>query len=344
MKRLLLLLMPAILCLGMGQPPQIYSESRPLMHTLWDFSLVARNQAEAHAAIEAAAAEVERLDKALAMWREDSELHAFNAKAGQGPQAVSPDLDRVLSLGQAVSELSGGASDCTVGPLVQLWHAHLEKGTLPSDAEVRAALAHMDYHELKREADGRWSAPAGTIVDLGSLAKGYAQDRAAVVLEARGLHAYLLNAGGQVYARGLKPGGQPWRVGIVHPRHEERMVAILSLHDQALSTSGDYEQSRLVKGRRYHHIIDPRTGRPTTNGTCSVSVLLPLSGTAAPGAGSWCDAMDTAGVVLGQEAGKAFFDRQHAAALLLKEDAPGHLIMDRSALWDPAVDVVLNEP
>jgi thiamine biosynthesis lipoprotein len=343
MKRILLAA-AAALSLGMAPAPQIFSESRPLMHTLWDFRVVARSQAEARAAVEAAAAEVERLDQALAMWREDSELHAFNAKTGQGPQAVSPDLDRVFSLGQAVSELSQGASDCTVGPLVQLWYEHLQKDRLPTDAQVHEALKHLNYRELTRGADGRWSAPAGTIVDLGSLAKGYAQDRAALILEARGLHAYLLNAGGQVYARGLKPGGQAWRVGIVHPRHEERMVCILSLSDQALSTSGDYEQSRLVQGRRYHHIIDPRTGRPTTNGTCSVSVLIPLKGAPDPGAGSWCDALDTAAMVLGQQAGKELLDRQKVAALLLKEDSPGHLVADKSALWDPAVDVVLNEP
>jgi thiamine biosynthesis lipoprotein len=343
MPRRLALLALVPLLFGMGKPPQVFTESRPLMHTLWDFSLVAHDEAQAHAAIDAAAAEVERLDHALAMWRPDSELAAFNAKLSQTPQQPSADLDRVILLGQQVSVLSHGASDSTVGPLVQLWYKHLQKGTLPSEAEVKKALRMVGYQRLVHEAGKGWSAPPGVLLDLGSLAKGYAQDRAAALLEARGFHAYLLNAGGQVYARGLKPGGQPWRVAIVHPRKEERSVAILSLSDQALSTSGDYEQSRLVKGRRYHHIIDPRTGRPTVNGTCSVSVILPIGKTPDPGAGSWCDALDTAAMVLGQEEGKKLLESQHASGILLRDKGNGELESLVTEDLQGKLDLVRNE-
>jgi thiamine biosynthesis lipoprotein len=343
MLRRLALLAFVPLLFGMSKPPQVFSESRPLMHTLWDFSIVAHDEAEAHAAVEAAAAEVERLDKALAMWRPDSELSAFNAKLGPVPQKPSPDLDRVIRLGQQVSEYSHGASDCTVGPLVQLWFDHLQKDTLPSDAEIQEALKKLDYKHVVEVPGQGWTAPPGTILDLGSLAKGYAQDRVAALLEAKGFHAYLLNAGGQVYARGQKPGGQPWRVAIVHPRKEDRSVAILSLSDQALSTSGDYEQSRLVKGRRYHHIIDPRTGRPTVNGTCSVSVILPIGKTPDPGAGSWCDALDTAAMVLGQVEGKKLLESQHAAGILLRDKGNGELESLVTDDLQGKIDLVLNE-
>jgi thiamine biosynthesis lipoprotein len=122
------------------------------------------------------------------------------------------------------------------------------------------------------------------------------------------------------------------------------MVTIVPLTDQALSTSGDYEQSRLVKGRRYHHIIDPRTGRPTTNGTCSVSVIIPLQSAAAPGAGSGCDALDTAAMVLGQQEGKDFLNGEHVAALLLKDEGQGRLSAVGTQAWDASLPLVLNEP
>src|SRR4051812_19316473 len=132
-------------------PSQVFKFDKPLMHTRWDFSLVAPQSEKAQSAFEAAAKEVERLDLALAMWRPESELAAFNAKAGQGPQKVSADLDAVLDLGQKVSELSGGASDCSVGPLVQLWYERLKTKALPTGAEIAKAKAFVDYRRLKRE-------------------------------------------------------------------------------------------------------------------------------------------------------------------------------------------------
>jgi thiamine biosynthesis lipoprotein len=247
-------------------------------------------------------------------------------------------------LGQQVSVLSRGASDCTVGPLVQLWYQALQKGGVPPASAIQRALKRVGYQRLLHEAGKGWTAPKGTMLDLGSLAKGYAQDRAAAIFEARGLRSYLMNAGGQVYARGKKPGGQPWSVGIVHPRQEGRVVTVLKLSDQALSTSGDYEQSRRVQGRRYHHIIDPRTGRPTVHGTCSVSVILPLKGAPAPGAGAWCDALDTAALVLGQAEGKALLEAQKASGILLRDDGKGRLESLLTADLETQLDLVLNEP
>lgn len=317
--RLALLLAAAACSLSLARPPRAFQYSRPLMHTVWDFTLVERDEARARAAFEAAAAEVERLDLALAMWRPDSELAAFNARAGQGPQAVSADLDAVLSLGLKAAELSRGASDPSVGPLVQLWYDSLRQGREPAPAALRAARSRVGYRRLRRHGDGRWSGDAGTRADLGSFAKGYAQDQAAALLLRHGIPAFLLNAGGQVYAKGRKPDGSPWKVGIQHPRDEGRVVAVVPLIDQAMATAGDYEQSRTLKGRRYHHILDPRTGAPTAHGTCSVTVILPLAEAPAPGAGAWCDALDTAALVLGQADGAALLEGFGAQGLLLRE-------------------------
>ncbi len=114
------LILGALLGQGCARPQAVFSFEKPLMHTLWDFSVVAGSRQEAQKAVDLAGNEIERLDQVLAMWRPESELAAFNAKAGQGPVHVSADLDSELDMGQKVSELSQGASDCTVGPLVQL--------------------------------------------------------------------------------------------------------------------------------------------------------------------------------------------------------------------------------
>lgn len=320
-------LIAALLLLGAcaRQPLQVFKFDKPLMHTRWDFSLVALQSEKAQKAFEAAAKEVERLDLALAMWRPESELAAFNAKAGQGAQEVSADLDAVLSLGEMVSELSGGASDCSVGPLVQLWYERLKKNALPSQAEIAAAKAFVGYRRLKREGPRLWSSAAGTRIDLGSLAKGYAQDAAAKILRAHGVKSFLINAGGQVYAAGHKPSGEKWQVGVINPRAADKLVAIVPLEDQGMSTSGDYEQGSIIHGRRYHHIIDPKTGWPVTNGTCSVTVILPFSGAEAPGAGSWCDALDTAALVLGMRDGKKLLESRKASGILIHQGPAGAL-------------------
>jgi thiamine biosynthesis lipoprotein len=321
-----------LLALGLAAcrpaPQQLYKFDRPLMHTRWDFSVVAPSQAEAQGAFEEAASEVERLDKALAMWRPDSELAAFNAQAGKGPQKVSPELDEIMQLGQKTSVLSNGASDCSVGPLVQLWYDSLKAQRLPAPAALAEALKHVDYRRVTRTADGLWSEEAGMRYDLGSFAKGYVQDKVAAVFRRHGIKNFLMNAGGQVYAAGLKPDGSKWSVGILNPRNSQKMVAIMQLADQSMSTSGDYEQFTIIKGKRYHHIMDPHTGWPVTNGVASVTVLFPIVGTEAPGSGSWCDALDTAALVSGMQKGKALLQSRGASGVLIHEGADGRLDAD----------------
>lgn len=325
MRRLARLLPLLALAACSQAPQQVFKFDKPLMHTRWDFSLCASSEGRAKAAFGEAAAEVERLDKVLAMWQPQSELALFNAKAGQGPQKVSDDLDAVLALGQAASEISSGASDSTVGPLVQLWYDSLKKGGLPLKAAIDAALTHVDWHRLRREGKLLWSTPAGTRIDLGSVAKGYAQDKAAAILRRRGVKSFLMNAGGQVYAAGHKPDGSKWSVGVINPRDAKKLVTVMQLEDQGMSTSGDYEQGSFVKGKRYHHIIDPHTGWPVANGVCSVTVIFPLQGAKAPGAGSWCDALDTAALVMGMQKGRAMLEAQKASAILIHE-GKGHTL------------------
>ncbi len=168
---------------------------------------------------------------------------------------------------------------------------------------------------MRKEGPQSWSEPKGFVTDLGSLAKGYAQDRAAAILRAQGFKNFLINAGGQVYAAGRKPGGGKWRVGILNPRQQGSLLGSMELEDQGMSTSGDYEQATLIHGKRYHHILDPSTGWPSQSGVASSTVIINFKDYPYPG--GWADSLDTAALVLGPVKGKALLESQGVGGVLV---------------------------
>jgi len=270
---LMLLALASLSCSG---PQALFTFERELMHTGWSFSIVASDETRAKLLVDEAAQQVNELDEMLAMWRPESELAKLNSHAGQGPQPVSQHLANALYLAIQARDATGEAEEPAVGHLVQLWYDALKKKTTPSAKAISEARKAMGPGAVTLEIKGkeaRVTLVADARLDLGSVAKGYAQDVIAGFFRARGVRNFLMNAGGQVYASGTKPGGEKWRVGIMHPR-ENKVAAMIELSDQIMSTSGDYEQYTQVKGRRYHHIIDPKTGYPTTNGVASATVVL----------------------------------------------------------------------
>jgi FAD:protein FMN transferase len=353
MKRLLWLwpLLGACALLPPAPPPRVHHLQATLMHTQWDFQVPARSAADAERWVAQAAELVEALDQRLAMWRPESELSAFNASAGSGRSVtVSADLDACLRVMAQMHEASQGALDPTVGPLTQAWWQARQDGRLLGSAELKGLLARRDARALRRSQpwdpgaqphQAAWSLDRqGMRVDLGAVAKGHAQDRVAALFTSLGLRAFLINAGGQVYARGRKPDGSPWRVGIEHPRHPDRVAAILELEDACLSTSGDYTQVTLIQGRRVHHILDPRDGH-SVRGMASASALLRFKpGDIAPGAHS--DAASTAAFVLGGAQGLAFLKDQGMEGLLISEEGQSLTALRSSGLQE--LNVVLNEP
>jgi thiamine biosynthesis lipoprotein len=253
----------------------VLSETRPVFASLATVTVVAADAARARAGIEAAFAELDRVDWSMNEWRPDSPLSALNAAAGKGWVALPGDLCDALAAAKAGAARTGGRFDPTWAALSDLWRFD-GTGTVPSDAAVRARCALVDHRALSlrpRAAGGCEArlAREGMRVGLGGLAKGWALDAAARALRALGLPDFLLQAGGDLYAAGSR-GGVPWRVGIRDPRDAARTVAALDVSDRAFSTSGDDQHFFERGGRRYHHVIDPRTCRPAT-GARSVTVL-----------------------------------------------------------------------
>jgi FAD:protein FMN transferase len=261
-----------------------------------------------------------RINGLMSTWDPDSELSRFNRSASLDPFPVSPETFDVLRWALDLAALTGGALDVTVAPLVAAW------GFGPDGA--RAAPPSPDEIARLREATGAGSieldAAAGTVrrtrpgvrVDLSALAPGYAVDRLWTELTRRGLTDFLVDVGGELRTRGCNDAGEPWQIAIERPLAGERAIQhLVSISDLAIATSGDYQRYREVDGRRVTHIVDPRTGWPIDHRLASVTVIDALAVRA--------DALATALLVLGTEAGMALSESQKLAALFIERTDGG---------------------
>jgi FAD:protein FMN transferase len=250
------------------------------------------------AAIARAVAEIRRLEALMSEWRSDSEIGRMNAAPGEWVP-VSPETLDVLQKSLWASNVSNGVFDITFQAMSGLWKfggAMDAAPKPPTRAQVASAKKLVDFRKIELDAaERRVRIGAGQSVGLGGIAKGYIVDRAARVLKDAGLRAFLVQAGGDLYGAGHKPDGSRWVSGIQDPRGAQgQFFATLELEDHAFSTAGDYARSFVSGGKRYHHIIDPRTGYPAT--ACrSVTVWAPDAFVA--------DAVDDAVFILGPKLG-----------------------------------------
>lgn len=269
------------------------------------------------AALESAAQRVLELDDRLSVFKPESDVARLNEAAGARPVSIGEDAMRLLSAGRRFSMETAGAFSITTRPLTALWNAHKKLGTVPDEDEIGAACALLGDAELiLNEAAGTAMLPRyGQAVDLGAIAKGYAADEVLRILRECGVENALINLGGTVAVLGEKR----W-VGIQHP---DRCAGIpmgrLAVENGAVVTSGDYERYYVVDGVRYHHILDPRTGRPARANLRSVT----LAGLCA----MELDALSTAVFVLGAEEG-ARIARAHGYGLVLVTEAMDVLCSD----------------
>ncbi|MFN7934161.1 MAG: FAD:protein FMN transferase [Bryobacteraceae bacterium] len=254
------------------EPEHSLKVQRPLMGTVWGMEVMHRGPAEAaQRAIDGAFAELERIDRLMSEWKPDSPISQVNQAAGKQPVEVPEELRALLERSVRFSELSHGAFDVTWRGMGRIWHFD-DSFTVPTKAEVEKARRNVDYRAMRIEGNRIFLPRPEMSIGLGGIAKGYAVDRAAAVLEKAGFHDYLVDGGGDIRVSGKKH-GQPWSLGIQHPREPRgTLIGRVRLTSGVLVSSGDYERFRMVDGVRYHHIIDVRTGYPAM--ACqSVSVI-----------------------------------------------------------------------
>lgn len=240
----------------------IFQEQRSLMGTVWNIEVPenGRSAEDARNAVAAAYQELVRIDALMSEWRPESPISRVDAAAGDHAVEVPAELRELIERSIVYSEKTQGTFDITWRGMGRIWHFD-DTFAVPSAAVVAKARKNIDYRKIQIGGN-RVFLPKGMSIGLGGIAKGYAVDRAAAVLSARGFKDSLVDGGGDVLASGTRY-GQPWRLGVQDPRAEHgALLGVVEVSNAAVVTSGDYERFRIVDGVRYHHIIDPRTGWP----------------------------------------------------------------------------------
>ena len=257
---------------------------------------------------------LDQINRLMSTYDPASEISRFNDQTSTDWFSLSIETAQVIELSLAISRLTGGAFDISVGPLVELWGFGVtERGDkIPSEAQVSKSLALVGYENLRlrREPAAISKQVPQLRIDLSAVAKGYAVDALAGILEQQGISNYLLEIGGELQISGHRGDGTPWQIAIEKPSENVREVAtIFPLTNTALATSGNYRNFYMENGQRYSHTIDPVSGKPIRHKLASVTVLDQTCARA--------DALATALMVLGEEKGRQLCEKNQIAAYFL---------------------------
>lgn len=266
----------------------------------------------AKAALPLAQSEIIRLDALLSISNPTSEVYAVNH---DGAAALSGETAFLIGEALNLYMLTDGAYDCSVYPFMQAWGFYSDTAyAIPSEEELNDLRQRVGSDKLLLEGNTLTLGHSGMGIDLGGIAKGYASDRAAEALKENGVSSALLSLGGNIKTLGQKPDGTPWRVAIRDPKNKNAVLGVLRVSDMAVVTSGGYERYFEQNGVRYHHILDPATGKPADSGLRSVTIICE--------SGTLADGLSTALFVMGEEDALAFW-RAHPGlfeAVLVRED------------------------
>lgn len=312
---------------GAGETPPSQSVTvtagRMAMGTVLEISLVAGDAPRAAAALEKLFALAAHLDRLLTTYEPESPLNRLSAAAGQGPQAVDPALAGILAESLAYARRTGGAFDVSVGPLVDLWREAARRDRPPDDAELAQALARVGSDKIRVEGTRVELASPGMRLDLGAIAKGWALDRMREILAQEGVGDALVNFGqSSILALGRPADAPAWTMALRGGGGE--LAGVLELRDRAFSVSGSLGQWSEIGGRRYGHVIDPRSGLALTRNRQAAVV--------APSA-SQAEAWSTALVVLGPEGLALLEGEPEVEAWLQEEGGASHA----TAGWERSV-------
>jgi thiamine biosynthesis lipoprotein len=262
----------------------------------------------------------------MSTYRKDSEISRFNAWELAGEKIIiSDDFWQVMIIAQKIYELTAGAWDGTVKPLLSLWgfDSTKNKNSIPEKSEIQGQLANIGFNQIEISSDRFLIKHKASIsLDLASIAKGYGVDQVTTLIKKMGIENFLVEIGGEVFASGHRKDGKPWRVGINRPQKDapyDQIYKVINLHNKAFATSGDYRNYFEVDGKRYSHILDPRSGYPISNGVVSVSIVADDC--------TFADGLSTAVMVLGPQKGLALINKlDDVEGLIVTRQQDGRLI------------------
>jgi thiamine biosynthesis lipoprotein len=269
--------------------------------------------------------QLKAINQSMSTYLVDSEISKFNRlKKADSRFEVTNDFLQVMRVAASIYRLSDGAWDGTVDPLVNLWGFGRKGGggAIPDNQKVHKLLKNVGFDFIKILDDSYLlkTNPSVTL-DLGSIAKGFGVDQIAELIRAEGFKDFLVEIGGEVYAAGFRKEGRPWRVGVNRPQKDapiNQVYKVVPLTDKAMATSGDYRSFFEINGKRYSHVIDPRTGHPVANGVVSASVIADNC--------TFADGLATAIMVMGRAKGLALVNRLDGVeCLIVVRQADGKL-------------------
>ena len=254
-------------------------------------------------------ARLHEIDETFSVTVDSSEISAINKAAGERSVAVSSDTAYVIKASLFYAELTGGAFDPTVGPLVKIWGINTDHARVPAQSEIDAVLPLINWRDVSAADDNTVMLKRrGMALDLGGIVKGYAADELTKILDARKVRRAIVDLGGNIFVYGKKKDGSPWRVGIKDPNDPEGVPAIvLNVANSTIVTSGVYERFFTENGVRYHHILDAKTGYPASSALLSSTIVCESSMAA--------DALSTSVFVLGKAGGMELLRRMHSTQL-----------------------------
>ena len=323
LRRFLNLFLLAFLLLTPGgcqqpPPPEATHITGQTMGTTWSLAMFPDSAAiDTQVLKQQLQKRLDHINALMSTYDPTSEISRFNNLNSTDWFPISQETARVIALSLQISALTDGAFDISVGPLVELWGfgAAQREENIPSETEIETRLALVGYKniQLRREPAAIRKQIPGLRIDLSAVAKGYAVDALAELLNNQGITNYIVEIGGELQVSGRHSDGTPWRIAIEEPLEGTREVdRIFPLTGTALATSGNYRNFYIVDGQRYAHTIDPVSGKPILHKLASVTVLDPSCARA--------DALATALMVLGEEKGRQFCEKNRIAAYLLIHD------------------------
>lgn len=298
-----------------SQGMRIYRRTLLLMGSRFEIVVADNSPTKAKQHIEAAIDEIKRIEKLISSWDAQSQTSAINRNAGIKPVKVALELFQLIERAKRVSSLTQGAFDISFGSIDKsIWHFDGSLKKLPDAVTAKKAVRLINYHNIVlNKAQGTvWLKNKGMRIGFGAIGKGYAAERARALLKKRGVKNGIVNAGGDLTAWGAQPNGKPWTIGIANPAFKHKAFAHLTVTNQAVVTSGNYEKYVIIDGKRYTHIIDPRTGYPVS-GLQSVTIICANAELA--------DALATSVFVLGKEVGLNLVNQLNGVEAILVDDA-----------------------
>ncbi|RRQ49042.1 FAD:protein FMN transferase [Maribacter algicola] len=273
-----------------------YQRTLKLMGSRFDLTVVANDSTTANSYMDLAVNEITRIEKLISSWDPNSRTSEINKNAGIKPVKVESELYELIKRALGISKLTDGAFDISYASMDRIWKFDGSMKTMPSEEEIKSSVAKVGFQNIILDSVEQtvFLKLPGMKIGFGAIGKGYAADKARQMLTDMGVPAGIINASGDMNTWGKQTNGESWKVAITNPMNKNKVFALLPITDGAVVTSGDYERYVTFNGKRYAHIIDPRTGHPAT-GIISVTVFAPKAELA--------DALATSVFVMGKEIG-----------------------------------------